>query len=282
MKILITGATGFVGRYVLKSLINSKVEIVLVVREENKNENKKRMKTFTNVLKIITTNDLFGENEDWWSETCQGVDIIIHLAWYSEPGFYLGSPKNIDCLIGSLKFVNGAIRAGVKRFIGIGTCFEYDLSNKLLSVETPLRPSTIYAASKAALFNILSNWLPLQSIDFCWCRLFYVYGEGEDERRLAAYVHKQLIAGKKAELTSGDQIRDFMDVEEVGRLIAKIALSNLQGPINICSGVPITVRKFTEQIAKKYDRLDLLNFGARPYNLTDPPYIVGIPNYKSF
>ena len=66
MKILITGATGFVGRYVIKSLVNSKVEIILVVREENKNENKKRMKTFTNVLKIIPTNDLFEENEDWW------------------------------------------------------------------------------------------------------------------------------------------------------------------------------------------------------------------------
>jgi nucleoside-diphosphate-sugar epimerase len=280
MKILITGATGFVGRYVIKSLINSKVEIVLVVREENKDENKKRLKIITNVFKTIITNDLFRENEDWWFETCQGVDTIIHLAWYSEPGLYLDSPKNIDCLLGSLKFANGAIRAGVKRFVGIGTCFEYDLSNRILSVETPLRPSTIYAAAKAALFNILSNWLPRQSIDFCWCRLFYVYGEGEDERKLTAYVHKQLMAGKKAELTSGDQIRDFMDVEEVGRLIAKVALSNLQGPINICSGAPITVRKFTEQIADKYDRRDLLNFGERPYNQTDPAYIVGIPNHN--
>lgn len=116
-------------------------------------------------------------------------------------------------------------------------------------------------------------------MEFSWCRLFSIYGEGEDEKRLTAYIYKQLINGEIAELTTGKQIRDFMDVTEAGRIIAEIALGDKTGPINVCSGVPMTVRQFAENIAKKYNRLDLLKFGVRPDNPIDPPYVLGIKNF---
>lgn len=273
--ILLTGASGFVGKQIVKALSTSSVRIVPVVRtgKESSFQNQ------PNVYRIVCSPDIFQESTDWWAEQCKNIDVVIHAAWYAEPGKYLQSSKNMDCLIGSLNLAKAAAIAGVQRFVGIGTCFEYDLSAGVLSKDTPLNPVTPYAGAKAALYMGLSQWLTQQSVDFAWCRLFYLYGEGEDERRLVPYLHKQLANGEMVELTSGKQTRDFLDVCEAGRIIAEVALGEQRGPINVCSGVPITVRQLAEQIADTYGRPDLLTFGARPDNLVDPPCVLGIPNH---
>ena len=172
----------------------------------------------------------------------------------------------------------GAARAKVRRFVGIGTCVEYDLAGGVLSIDTPLRPVTPYAGAKAAVFMALSQWFPSQDVEFAWCRLFYLHGEGEDERRLVPYLRSRLAAGEPANLSSGNQVRDFLDVREAGRLIAAIALSNKRGAANVCSGVPITVRQLAERIADEYGRRDLLAFGARPDDSLEPPSVVGVPS----
>jgi len=225
---------------------------------------------------VVVTPDLFAETPDWWSRVCEGARIVIHVAWYAEPGEYLQSDKNLDCLAGTLQLAKGCATAGVKRFVGIGTCFEYDFTKERLSVDTPLRPLTPYAGAKAAAFMSLSKWLPTNGVEFAWCRLFYLYGEGEDPRRLVPYLHARLERGEPVELTKGNQIRDFMDVREAGRRIVDVALGDAQGPINICSGTPITIRQLAEQIAEQYGRSDLLQFGARPDNPIEPPCILGI------
>jgi len=274
--VLLTGATGFVGRQVLQALGKQGVQVRVVIREDTQ----ARLAVLDNVEEIIKTPDIFFESADWWADSCKGINTVIHSAWYAEPGQYLQSAKNIDCLTGSLQLAKGAAKAGVRRLIGIGTCFEYDLTGGVLSVETPLHPLTPYAGTKAAAFMALSQWLPAQGIEFAWCRLFYLYGQGEDTRRLVPYLRAKLEAGEPAELTSGNQIRDFLDVTQAGRMIAEVALSKQQGPINICSGTPITVRQLAEQVADEYDRRDLLKFGARPDNLVDPPCVVGVSNKR--
>jgi nucleoside-diphosphate-sugar epimerase len=270
--VLLTGANGFVGKNIFRALTISDALIVPVVRSGRESS----FKNEPNVRRIVSSPDIFQESVDWWADQCNGVDVIVHAAWYAEPGMYLESSKNMDCLIGSLNFAKGAVHAGVTRFVGVGTCFEYDLSTGVLSKDTPLDPLTPYAAAKAALYMGLSKWLLEQSVEFAWCRLFYLYGNGEDDRRLVPYLHKQLSKGESVELTSGKQIRDFLDVTEAGRKIAGIALGDQQGPINVCSGVPITVRQLAEQIADDYGRRDLLKFGVRPDNLVDPPCVLGI------
>jgi len=275
-KILLTGATGFVGHQILKSLQNEDVDIVLIVREgwQKKIINKNRITGF------VLTKDLFSEDANWWADVCSGIDIIIHAAWYAEPGKYLMSDKNIDCLQGTLSMAKGAEFSGVKRCVGVGTCFEYELTGGLLSVDTPLNPITPYAAAKAAAYLSLSQWLPEKGVEFAWCRLFYLFGEGEDYRRLVPYIKSRLKDNKVAELTSGNQIRDFMNVSDAGRLVSNVALGETTGAINICSGVPITVRQFSENIANAYGRMDLLQFGARPDNFVDPSCVVGVPGGK--
>jgi nucleoside-diphosphate-sugar epimerase len=276
-KILLTGATGFVGRQIFNNLLDKKVILKVIIRQDKDIflKDKKNLN-----IEVINTKDLFKEDADWWTEQCRDVDTIIHTAWYVETGKYLNSLKNLDCLLGSLQLAKGAINAEIKRFVGIGTCFEYDFSKGNLSVKTSLDPKTPYAAAKVGLYKFLSQMLPTKSIEFSWCRLFYMYGEGEDERRLFPFIHKKLSKGEPVELSSGKQIRDFLEVSEVGKIITEISLSNKCGPINICSGVPLSVRQFAEKIADEYGRRDLLKFGARPDNLIDPPFILGLPNYN--
>lgn len=274
--VLLTGATGFVGRQVLSALVEHGRRIRLVVRAEKSDH----LSALENVESIIETPDLFAENIDWWINICKGVDIIIHVAWYAEPGEYLKSPKNLDCLSGTLQMAKAAAVAGVRRFVGVGTCFEYDLKKGKLSVVTPLRPNNTYAGSKAAAYLALSQWLPGQGLEFAWCRLFYLYGEGEDGRRLIPYLRRCLEAGEPAELTNGKQIRDFLDVREAGKAIALTALGLEQGAVNICSGIPISVRQLAEGIAREYGRPDLLRFGARLGSSIEPPCVVGIIGQK--
>ncbi len=270
--VLLTGGTGFVGRQVLRALNERQVPTRVVVRH-----GKEKIVSSSSIEQVITTNDLFAETSDWWKQACMGIDTVIHVAWYAETGQYLQSEKNLDCLSGTLQLARGAVQAGVRRFVGAGTCFEYDLTTGDLSLDTPLRPLTPYAGAKAAAYMALSQWLPAESVEFVWCRLFYLYGEGEDERRLVPYIRSKLSAGETAELTSGTQIRDFLNVQVAAQTIVNAALSHHQGAMNICSGIPVSVRALAEQIADEYGRRDLLKFGTRPDNLVDPPRVVGVP-----
>ncbi len=268
--ILVTGATGFVGRQVLHALGERSCRVRTVVRQG------KQIAPSPAIESVIASLDIFSETAAWWAGACGGVDTVIHVAWYAEPGRYLQSLKNAECLAGTLRLAQGAVEAKVRRFVGIGTCFEYDLSAGQLSVTTPLKPSTPYAQAKAGAFTALSQLLPQHGIEFAWCRLFYLYGEGEDARRLVPYLRAKLEAGEPAELSSGTQVRDFLDVREAGRMIVEAALGSVQGPVNICSTRPVTVRALAERIADEYGRRDLLRFGARPDNLVDPPVVVGV------
>lgn len=262
------------GRQILKALAGQAVTVRLIVRVGKEGQ----VPADVPIERIVITDDAFSEPPEWWRSACQGIETVIHAAWYAEPGKYLRSPKNLDCLSGTLSLAKACVSAGVRRFIGVGTCFEYDLSPGQLSVETPLAPVTPYAGAKAATYLALLQYLQEAGVEFAWCRLFYLYGEGEDVRRLVPYLRARLAAGQVAELTSGCQVRDFMDVQEAGRMIAEVGLGTRQGPINVCSGVPVTVRALAERIADEYGRRDLLGFGMRADNDVDPPCVVGIRN----
>lgn len=269
--ILVTGPDGFIGRQVVRHL-SALGHPLRLVRLAGTSESA----PLVSGAEVIETSDLFSENPAWWRTALDGIETVVHLAWYAEPGQYLQSERNLFCLTGTLEMARCCIHAGVRRFVGVGTCAEYDLSQGMLRTDTPLNPDTLYAACKASVFQILRQLLPAAGIQFAWCRVFYLYGEGEDPRRLVPYLRQKLCAGEPAELTSGNQIRDFLDVRDVGVMIVEAALSDRQGAINICSGIPITVRQLAERIADEYGRRDLLHFGARPDNLFDPPCIVGV------
>ena len=188
--ILLTGAAGFVGRQVLRALGERGCRVRSVVREGKQ----ERFAHDDAIETIVASRDIFAESAAWWARACGGVDTVIHAAWYAESGQYLQSPKNQECLSGTLRLAEGAVQAKVRRFVGIGTCFEYDLDAGRLSIKTPLKPSTPYAQAKVDAFNALSVALPRHGVAFAWCRLFYLYGEGEDSRRFAVRIEHAVAA----------------------------------------------------------------------------------------
>ena len=269
MKVFLTGARGFVGTQVLRALRAEGAEVTATLRPGQALEG----------VRPLVTPDLFAESAAFWETACKGHDAVIHVAWYAEPGVYLQSPKNLDCLVGTIRLAQGAMAAGVGHLQGVGTCFEYDLraGTAPLAVDAPLLPATPYGAAKAAAFLALSR----QALPFAWSRLFYLHGAGEDPRRLVPYLHAQLQKGAPVELTSGTQVRDFLNVAEAGRQIAEVTLKGLTGPQNICSGQPVTVAALALSIAESYGRRDLIRLGARPDRADDPPHVVGLPSLKA-
>lgn len=267
-RLLVTGGSGFVGRQVVRALAGRGVPMKLLLRTAPPAP--------PGDAEVVTTADLFAQPRAWWEEVLCDIDTVVHVAWYTEPGKYLQDERNLDCLAGTLELARACVAARVRRFVGIGTCFEYDLDRGMLPVDTPLRPTTLYGACKASAYQTLARWFEVHGVEFAWCRLFYLYGEGEDPRRFIPYLRGRLAAGEAAELTGGQQIRDYLDVAEAGRQIAQVALGLEQGPVNICSGVPVTVRQMAERVADEYGRRDLLRFGARPDNPLDAPCVVGV------
>jgi len=269
--ILLTGATGFVGWQVAKALGRDQRKIHAVARPGSV----ARVDELPGIARVTETGDMFAQSFEWWESVCKDCGTVIHCAWFAEPGVYQQSPRNLDCLTGTIALAKGAAAAGVKRFVGIGSCAEYRMSDQTITPATPLDPPTPYAACKAAAYLALNATLKQSGVSFLWCRLFYLFGEGEDQRRLVPYIHQKLGAGEPAHLTSGTQVRDFLDVAEAGEKIARATFSSLEGAENICSGEGVTVRALAESIADHYGRRDLLRFGARADNVFDPPRIVG-------
>ena len=228
-------------------------------------------------IDIVETADLFTEDEQWWSQRFDDVDTIIHSAWYVEPGKYLTSDKNLDCLKGTLVMAKAAFSQSVKRFVGIGTCIEYKMSEATLETHSPFEPTTIYSAAKLSLYQTLAQLFKDSPVSFLWCRLFYLYGEGDDPRRFISFLHQKMQKGEAADLTSGMQIRDYMDVADAGKRIVDLTFSEIENGANICTGEGRTIREIAEGIADQYGRRDLLNFGARADNLVDPARVVGKP-----
>ncbi|MDR2412479.1 MAG: NAD(P)-dependent oxidoreductase [Holosporales bacterium] len=270
--VLVTGGTGIVGRQVVKALVARKQKVRAVVRPGKEAFFYERGLS----VETIRTEDLFKEGEDWMRKAYREVDTVIHCAWsMDEHRVYRHSPKNMVCLIGTLRLAQAAIVCGVRRFVGIGTFAEYDTRyGAALSVESPLLPMDLYGGTKVAAFYGLRDLLRCAGRSFAWCRVFMLHGE-EAGNNIISRIRTRLAAGESVELTEG--VVDFTDVAEAGRKIVEVALGERQGAVNICSGVPVSIRTMAEEIADTYERRDLLRFVPLPKNSPDFLVSIGVP-----
>jgi nucleoside-diphosphate-sugar epimerase len=169
---------------------------------------------------------------------------------------------------------------GGRRFVGVGSCAEYDWSDPDLEsgmcheMETPLKPRTVYGRTKKELFDWAESQCRHHRTEFGWARLFSIYGSCEDSRRVVPSVIKALLAGHRAAISPGSQICDFLHVDDVGRALAVLTGSTVAGAVNVGSGNPISVAGICQRIADLMGMSDALDFGALPARPDEPPRLV--------
>jgi len=269
MKVCVTGAGGFIGSHLTKLLVSLGCEVYTIVRESTDLWRIQDILTSLNILKcdlgdIKRVNAYLTEIEP---------ELCIHLAWYAVPGKYLNGRENLESLNASLNLASHLADVGCKRFVGVGTCFEYDFSYGYLSESSPTKPLSLYAASKMALCTVLEQLSQNTGMEVAWARLFYQYGPLENERRLVPSVISSLLRGEVVKTTKGEQIRDFLHIKDVASAIWSIASSNLSGVVNIGSGQPTTVRDMITKITSILGTSHLVDWGALPYRLNDPMFV---------
>ena len=196
----------------------------------------------------------------------------FHCAWYAVPGDYLHSPENLTALADSLNLARAASDGGCRRLVALGTCFEYDTRLGTLSETSPTAPRTLYAACKLALHLVLDQ-MRNKTMGVTWARLFYLYGPMEDARRLVPSVARALLAGEAAAISPGQQVRDFLHVEDVAAALVTLGERDLDGVFNIGSGHPVTVAEVALTLGRLTGRESLVRLGARPYAPGDPMYV---------
>ncbi len=267
MRVLLTGTSGFIGSHVARALVAAGDEVFALARTP---ELPRRVKDLDGRLDLLTADvtdaaAIARAIDRAKPETC------IHLAWYAEPGKYLHANENLALVSATLRLAERLRAAGCRRFVGAGTCFEYDTSLGWLSETSPTAPKSVYAASKLALFQILDQWSPPMS--FAWARFFYQYGPTEADARLVPHVIRALAAGGTADVTAGEQVRDFLHVADVAGAVCAIAKSELTGAVNVGSGVPVTVRELVTTLADLARARERLRLGALPYREGDPMFV---------
>ena len=252
--ILVTGATGFIGKHVVNLLLERDCSVTIVARPSSKKFGIPKNRS----VKQITTDDLFSESALWWHTTLKDVDLVIHLAWYVNHLDYLSSSENLKCLEGSINLARGAVLAGVERIVAVGTCLEYAVLAKPISIVDPLEPKSIYAASKSALFSFLTSYLQENEVSFCWPRLFFIHGEGEQPTKLHSYLKRCIDNDQHIELRNANWELDFIEVVEAAREMVETALGTQQGPYNICSGTVISPLEIARDLAAMCNKEYLL------------------------
>ncbi len=268
MKVLLTGATGFVGAPLARRLIDDGHELHCVVRSGADSSRLGDTLTRCAVLPYDLGDDaLLDAVRALRPEAC------VHSAWYAEPGKYLASRENLRLVDRTHKLAETLADAGCKRLVALGTCFEYDTDVGYLAESSPTAPKHLYSACKLGLSHSLAQLGSLTGMQVAWARLFYLYGPHEDRRRLVSSVITSVLEARPARCTAGTQVRDFLHVDDVASALSSVLRSDVTGNVNIGSGQPVTVRDVVTTIGALAGRPELIELGALPMNPADPPFV---------
>lgn len=267
MKVLVTGATGFIGNYVVEDLLNRNIAVIT---------------TSVNPAKVAAASwhgktthipfDLAGfNNEIDYFDFFQRPEAVIHLAWEGLPNYKSSFHEEVN-LPRHYSFLSNLVRNGLNNLTVTGTCFEYGMQEGGLREDMPAIPANSYGRAKNELRKQLEVLSGKQPFSFKWVRLFYMYGKGQNPNSLLSQLEKALAAGEPVfNMSGGQQVRDFLPVEKVAENIVRIALQDkVTGIINNCSGQPVTVQQFVEGYLKKNNKTIDLNLGYYPYPDYEP------------
>ena len=258
-RVLVTGATGFIGKHTLPLLLNKGFEVHAVSSKPIQPDNSNYIWHQADLLKTDQITDLIAQ---------VSPSHLLHFAWYAEPKKYWTSPSNLQWLQSGLSLIEAFKNNGGKRALFAGTCAEYEWKfSKYLENKTPLNPSTLYGVCKHSLQTILDAYSRETQLSSAWGRIFFLFGPGEHPDRLVSFVIRSLLKNEITPCSKGDQLRDFLYVEDVASAFVSILESDVEGPINIGSGKAVAVKELIKKICEKIGKHDLVRFG----DLSPPP-----------
>ncbi len=253
-KVLITGASGFIGQACLPLLTARACEVHAVAR-----------RPFQAPHVHVHSVDLFDPIAVRTLLQSVRPTHLLHLAWQAAPALYRTSPENLDWVAASLGLTRAFHEQGGHRAVFAGSCAEYGSGAGWCDeLATAPAPQTLYEHCKHALRTLVESYAGPAGLSVAWGRIFFVYGPGEHPDRLIASVIRSLLAGQPVRCSSGEQQRDFLHVNDVAAAFVSLLDSEVTGAVNIGSGEPVSVRWIVEYLAALVGRPDLPRFGERP------------------
>jgi nucleoside-diphosphate-sugar epimerase len=272
MKVLVTGATGFIGNYVVEELLRHNYSVIASSVNQQKAE---KAHWFNKVTYIPFDFADFNSTVNYYTFFNE-PDLMLHLAWEGLPNYKSSFHEEIN-LPRHLALLTNIIINGLKDLTITGTCFEYGMQEGCLTEDMPTFPDNPYGKAKDDLRKALEQLQSKHSFVFKWARLFYMYGKGQNPKSLLSQLDKALANDEQVfNMSGGEQIRDFLPVEKVAVNIVRIALQQkVTGVINCCSGEPVTVKAFVKNYLLKQSKKITLNLGFYPYPDYEPMRFLG-------
>jgi len=264
MKVLLTGASGFIGSYVLNALQNHGIEVVAIGRTQPQA-----------TIEFIEADLLGIRNFVPLLQQAQATHLL-HLAWYAEHGKYWTSPLNLRWTEATVRLVQDFCSIGGKQVIIAGTCAEYDWSyGYFRENDTLLNPDTLYGAAKDATRRLVKAICTQYQVPYAWGRIFQPFGYGENTKRLIPSLI-EVFQGVRAPFEINTlAYRDFLHASDVAAGFISLILKNAHGEYNICSGEPVRLTKIIKILASLFDMDPTPLLVLTAHKFGDPSMLVG-------
>lgn len=263
--VLVTGATGFLGGHCLGRLLGESCTVHATSRTGQGPVHARVTWHAADLLDPEAARRLVRRIEP---------THLLHSAWIATPGRFWSDPENVDWLQSGLALLRAFGEVGGVRFVGVGTCAEYDWQQaRFAEDETLTRPGTLYGKAKAAMAAAAQACAAHYGFSAAWGRVFLPYGPGDRPQRLIPTVVAALRAGRPVDLSEGSQERDFVYAPDVADLLVRLLAGTEDGVFNVGTGRGTRVRSVAEFLAARIGGRELLRFGATG-GAVEPPRLV--------
>lgn len=263
MRCLVTGASGFLGSWLVRQLLQEGHSVTVLMREES--FARKNLDWLKNVSIVRgTIADLAGLRGGLEHSS---IDVFSHLAWFGVTSEFRNHTDQLSAnVVGSIRLWELARDIGCKHWIGVGSQAEYGHSKQAILETFAPNPVTAYGVAKLATGMLTRKMAELSGMRHTWVRLFAAYGPGDDPRHFIPLMIHALLAGVKPSLTKGEQVWDYLYVADAADVLCRIATTEATGIFNLASGNTSSIRGIVEML-RDYINPDMpLGFGDIPYS----------------